>query len=194
MESDRYDEDAVFLGVFDENKFLAAFIRLITSPNPFMLDNEFSFLIKPCSDQIYRVGTGEISRLCVDPKSRGTAVSCAGVDTIIAMMVFKGLYLWCGKNNISFLYAVTEPKTQRLFFMKGIPLRVLGTPRKMPDGVTAIAVTLDWREFLAINESRRPELVNWFNQSRSLSSPRQPQRLASSLSRRVFSSTFECGK
>jgi len=123
-----------------------------------MLDNEFSFLIGSCSDRINRAGTGEISRLCVDPESRGTAVSCDGGDTIIAMMIFKGLYLWCGKNNISSLYAVTEPKTQRLFFMKGIPLRVLGTLRKMPDGVTAIAVTLDWREFLSINESKRPEL------------------------------------
>ena len=121
-ESDRYDEEAVFLGAFDENGFLAAFIRLIASPNPYMLDNEFSFLIGSSCDQINRAGTGEISRLCVDPESRGTAVSYAGGDTIIAMMIFKGLYLWCGINNISFLYAVTEPKTQRLFFMKGMPV------------------------------------------------------------------------
>lgn len=175
VESDNYDRSAVFFGVFNDNDDLTAFIRLIPAPHPFMLDKEFSFLIDSCTALRRGPGTGEISRLCVAPEHRGAIVRCDFGDTILAMFIFKGLYIWCLEQGIPYLYAVTEPKTQRLFVRRGIPLRQLGESRAMPDAVTAMAVTLDWDEFVEMNNEKRPDLLKWFNQVRSTSAQVRPQ-------------------
>jgi hypothetical protein len=52
---------AVFLGVFDESNYLAAFIRLIASPT-LHADNEFHS-DQACSDRINKAGTGNIASL-----------------------------------------------------------------------------------------------------------------------------------
>lgn len=193
VESDDYDRSAVFFGVFDDADVLAAFIRLIPGPHPFMLDKEFSFLIDACAALRRGPGTGEISRLCVAPDHRGTLVRCDCGDTILAMFVFKGLYLWCLEHGIPYLYAVTEPATQRLFVRRGIPLRQLGESRAMPDGVTAVAVALDWDEFVEMNNVKRPELLRWFNQAQSVSAQERPRPLELSTSNQASPSHCGCG-
>lgn len=176
LETDDYDDNAVSFGVFDERGRLSAYLRLIMPGRPFMLEREFSSLLDK-GHRVRRQGdTSEISRLCVAPESRSDKISGNfGIHTP-SMLLFKGVYAWCNKNGIRFLYAVAEDKVYRLFRAKGFPYRLVGGPVAMPDGVKAVAVMMDWREFEEMNRGKRPWMLKWFIRDKSSHAPlRLPQ-------------------
>lgn len=183
-ERDVYDDYSVSFGIFDDHGRIAATIRTIVAPDPFMLSNDFSFLVQDCLPLRTERDTVELSRLCVAPEYRTASFPASTSSQPVSMLLFKGLFRWCRANGIKLVYAETEPKTRKLFCIRGIPLRQIGTPCHMPDGVTAIAVTIDWDEFLELNRERKPDLVDWFfeekkiNRGRLFSAPgrsRQPE-------------------
>jgi N-acyl-L-homoserine lactone synthetase len=45
LEIDKYDQHAIFIGVFDDRHKLTAFSRLISPGTTFMIEKEFSSLI-----------------------------------------------------------------------------------------------------------------------------------------------------
>jgi N-acyl-L-homoserine lactone synthetase len=168
-EQDHYDEYSVSFGVFDDRGRIAATIRTIVAPDPFMLSNEFSFLVRDFLPLRTEPDTVELSRLCVAPEYRNAIFPTRGSSQSVSMLLFKGLFQWCRANDIRYVYAETEPKTRKLFCIRGIPLRQIGTPCHMPDGVTAIAVTIDWEEFLEVNRGRKPGLADWFSEGEKFS-------------------------
>lgn len=186
-ERDFYDDFAVSFGIFDAQGRIAATIRTIVGPDPFMLSNEFSFLVKDCLPLRTESDTVELSRLCVAPEYRNAVFPTSDSPQSVSMLLFKGLFQWCRLNGIKLVYAETEPKTRKLFCMRGIPLKPLGTPCHMPDGVTAIAVTIDWDEFIEMNRERKHGLVKWFfegdglNRDQSFFAQARSRRLGFSL-------------
>ena len=174
QEVDRYDHRAIFLGVFNEKGRLLAFVRLILPQATFMLEREFSLLVGPGHKIRKEDDTVEVSRLCVDPEARDCMVSGSFGSQSLSMLLYNGIYHWCVRENIRYLYLVVEQKIYRLLHLKGFPCKIIGKPKTMPDGVIAVAATMDWQEFKILNEIKRPKILKWFTQYQS--TPVQWQR------------------
>lgn len=164
LETDLYDRFAVHVGVFDKNRSLLAYVRLTTFPNQFMLEKEFRCILS--SNFVIRKerDTSELTRFCVATEARGDIFVAEHQFMNATALLFKGVYQLCLDNNIRFSYGVTDRTIHRYLTMKGYPYSLIGIPRKMPDGVVARAVILDWREFETINSKKRPELLSWYRQ------------------------------
>ncbi len=185
MESDEYDDHAVFFGVFDGGGNLVSFLRLIMPGRRFMMEKEFLFLVDPGHRLRKERDTAEISRLCVAPEARHSHRSGNFDVHKISLILFKGVYQWCKINNIRYLYAVTELKVFRLYCLKGFPYRLIGKPATMPDGVTVVAVMLDWYEFETTNAVKKPAFLGWFKPVRLSRLPPQSQPHATCLTHSV---------
>ncbi len=173
MEIDEFDNNCISFGVFDKNKKLTAYLRLIITINPFMLEHIFSDLIGPMHLLKKKRDTAEITRLCISPEARKNKImGNFGVNNI-SMFLYKGVFHWCKKNKIRFLYLVVEDKILRLLNAKGFPCNPIGEPKRMPDGVDAVAALMDWEEFRNNNIVKRPKLIEWFTEFQSSQAPGQ---------------------
>jgi N-acyl amino acid synthase of PEP-CTERM/exosortase system len=189
LELDEYDCDreTVSFGVFDSNGDLKAYLRLIPTSRPSMLEDIFSFLIGPGHELRKDSHTAEISRLCVAPEARRDSVAGNFGAHHVSMLLYKGVYNWCLQNGVRSLYLVVEEKVCRLLNAMGFPCELLGEGREMPDGVKAVAALMDWREFEFRNFVKRPALLKWFSQTRSDRYPAQLPRHESGLPHPAFS-------
>jgi N-acyl-L-homoserine lactone synthetase len=79
------------------------------------------------------------------------------------MLLYKGLYQWCIKNDKRHLYAVTEMKIYKLLCSIGFPCKLIGDLSKMPDGIVAVAFIIDLREWETIQITKRPKMLKWFS-------------------------------
>lgn len=162
LEIDSYDKGAIFFGVFDLHGNIKAFLRIVTSDNPFMLEHEFPFLVKEGSTIRKQNDVVEVSRLCVDIEARSETFSGNfGVHTT-SLLLYKGVYHWCLKNRKNYLYLVVEKKILKLLCAKGFPCKLIGEPKVMPDGVVTVAAMLSWREFEEISLVRTWNMKSWF--------------------------------
>src|ERR1039457_6236627 len=176
LEVDAYDDNAIFIAVFDQHNELKACLRVTLSTNHFMLEKEFPYLLGQDEKIRKSDDTIEISRLCVAPEARTEKISGNFGIHSLSLLLYKGLYRWCMMNRIRFLYLVVEEKVFRLFCASGFPCKMVRQPKEMPDGGVAAAAMLDWREFEVINNARRPKLFAWFSPAQSyLSSMQLPQ-------------------
>lgn len=187
IEIDDYDEHAVFIGVFDVQHNLKAFLRIVMPANTFMMEKEFPYLLKQSYEIRKESDTVEISRLCVEPGARIEKISGNFGVHYVSMILYKGVYHWCLKNNIRYLYLVVEEKVYRLLCAKGFPCNLIGEPRVMPDGVIAVAAMLDWREFEKISEMKRPKMLTWFRPNQLNHSITRLRQRESCSPHRVFS-------
>ncbi len=164
LEVDEYDAPAVHFGVLDDAEKLLAYVRLLTADRTFMLEKEFRCTLG--SDRALRKGnaTCELTRFCVEQSARGDVVRTEFGDFPLFMLLFKGLYQWSLQRGIHVIYAVTDRIVYKLLSMRGFPCERMGSPVKMPDGVIALSMRMDWREFLAMNAIKRPEVARWFAQ------------------------------
>lgn len=188
LEIDEYDCDreTVSFGVFDEKGNLNAYLRLIPTSRPSMLEDIFSFLIGPGHEFRKDAHTAEISRLCVALEARKDSVSGNFGAHHVSMLLYKGVYNWCLQNGVRSLYLVVEEKVYRLLNARGFPCELLGEGREMPDGVKAVAALMDWREFEFRNFVKRPDMLKWFSQTRSDQCPAQSPRRESGLPHPAF--------
>jgi len=162
LEIDIYDDDRMVpLGVFDQNRRLIAHLRITLPQRTFMMEREFTALIETPIGKTNR--TVEISRVCTEAETRAMKILTPHGNMHVSMLLYKGLYCWCCKNFISDMCMVIEKKLFRLLRMSGFPCRIMGKTIIMPDGVSAVAVRINWREFESINQSSKPQLLAWFN-------------------------------
>jgi len=163
LERDVYDAHALHFGVYRDKKILS-YLRLVSPEHRYMLEKEFRALVSPDHDIRKAPDTREVSRLCVSFDERGTKVRTSIGSIGVSMLLYRQVYQWCVPNKVRYLYLVVEYKVLRLLKMFGFPCVLVGEPTRMPDGVTAAAAIMDWREFEAKNLLSRPELVDWFSQ------------------------------
>ncbi len=169
------------MGIFDTENRLVAFLRLILPPSPFMLEEIFISLI----DFEYKIrketDTVEISRLCVAPEVRNNIIyGNFGIHNI-SMLLYKSVYYWSLRHKIRYLYMVVEYKFYKLLCMKGFPCKLIGKPKRMSDGIIAVAAIMDWQEFEILNSIKKPAMLRWFSQYQSIPASRQPQQLVPDL-------------
>jgi len=163
LDVDRYDRAAVPMGLYDSENVLTAYLRIITRPGAFMLEDEFSALAGKL--HVIRDGTDtvEASRFCMTAEARNRKVAAGGVERNISILLIKGLYLWCRTRGVRYIYAVSEEKALRFFRSLGLPFTRIGGPARMSDGVPSGAFLLDWREFERRNTEAHPLLMEWFS-------------------------------
>ncbi len=162
LEVDMYDEKAIYIGVFNKNTLLA-FIRLILAKNRFMIEQDFCMLVDPNHNIRKFEDTAEASRMCVGAEFRNYTVAGDNEKYPISTLLFKGVYLFCMKNKIRYIYAVVDMAMLRFLRTRGFSCRLIGKPQTMKDGVRAAAVILDWRHFERINKNKRANRLKWFN-------------------------------
>ena len=165
LEIDRYDEGAIYFGVFSESGKLMACIRLILSAHDFMIESDFSQLVDTGYDIRKQSDTAEASRVCVAPEARSLNIIRDNESYPVSMLLFKGVYLWCMENDIRYLYTVVETSMLRFLRAKGFPCKLIGRPQTMIDGTHAAAVLMDWRLFETVNSASRPHQFQWFTQT-----------------------------
>ncbi|MBI1810425.1 MAG: GNAT family N-acetyltransferase [Nitrospirae bacterium] len=186
LELDNYDDHAVFFGVFDVQNRLLAHMRLITAENDFMIEKEFLSLVGTGHKIRKEPDTVELTRCCVTSKARTYKISTEFGSFDILSLLLKGIYHWCLKNDIEYVYAVTDYRVYRLVHIKGFPFKLTDKPHIMPDGVVAVGVIMNWREFEDINKVKRPETLKWFTQYQSVPVPWQQPQPAPWLQHQVF--------
>ncbi|MBI5189402.1 MAG: GNAT family N-acetyltransferase [Nitrospirae bacterium] len=171
LEVDGYDRESVPFGVYGGDGSLVAYMRLIPPGGRFMLDGEFACLVAPRHTVVKGPDSAEVSRLCVSPVARAGLAGRGPGQGCALRLLFKGVYQWCLGRGIRYIYAAAEEGALRLYRLRGLPLRPLGGPVRMPDGALVRAVRLDWREFEEKNRVKDPVLLGWYQSaSRSPSS------------------------
>lgn len=175
LEMDEYDVYAIPFGVFNGQNNLSAFIRLVTDGNTLMIEKEFSSLVGRGHMVRKENDTGETSRICVAPEARNDVISGDFGVQSVSMLLYKGVYYWCITHDIRYIYTVVAYKMFRLLRAKGFSIELIGDLTTMPDGVVAVAVIMDWREFETSNKVKRPDMFRWFNQCQSVPAQSQSQ-------------------
>ncbi|MGA2191848.1 MAG: acyl-homoserine-lactone synthase [Nitrospirota bacterium] len=188
-EIDRYDEQAVAIGVFDPQDRLVAYMRLLRAEGAYMIEEEFKAMVDSGHNISHEKGTAELSRLCIAPEARKDTVKTKSGRYSISVLLLKGIYYWSKLNRVRHLYGVMEHKTYRLAWAKGFPLKLLGEPQIMPDGVVAVGILLDWQEFEFSNVIRHPGLIEWFSRYQSDLAGTQSPRRGSCSPHRAFALT-----
>ncbi len=163
-ETDEYDSHAVPIGILDAQNRILAYARLVLPDRTFMIEKEFSCLVSSNHKIRKEDDTAEVSRLCVSPEARNTSVSGNLGTHGLSMLLYKGIYHWCARNRVRYIYIVVDYKIYRLFWAKGFPCRPVGEPVAMPDGCIAVAAMVDFEELVSLNTLKRPELMRWFMQ------------------------------
>ncbi len=159
---DVYDtEDMVYVSVYDPSGKVIAHLRITRPDKTFMMEEVFAMLLekKPILKTKESI---EVSRVCTDIETRSLKISTSCGETPVSLLLYKGLFLWCESNAIRKMFMVVEKKLYRLLRMTGFPCKMLGE-RTMPDGVSAVALYIDWREFKLINMEKRKDFYNWFS-------------------------------
>ena len=155
------DKQMVPLGVFDSANRIIAHVRITLPQRSFMMEEEFPELI---DTPICKMNTTvEVSRVCTEMASRKTKIITPYGNMDISLLLYKGLYCWCCSNRINDVCMVIENKLLRLLKISGFPCRKLGKIVIMPDGVSAVAAKVSWREFAMLNRKNHPLLLAWFN-------------------------------
>jgi N-acyl-L-homoserine lactone synthetase len=164
LEIDDYDSHALPFGVVDAGGHVVAHMRIITGDNTYMLEREFLSLAGAGHVIRKEADTAELTRCCVSKSDRNTRLVTPLGDFDLFSYLLKGIYRWSLKNGIRYLYAVTDHRVFKLVQIKGLPFKAIGAPQVMPDGVIAVAILLDWREFEVQTATRRKNLLPWFTQ------------------------------
>ena len=175
-----------FFGVFDTQNRLLAHMRLIRAENDFMMEREFLSLIGNGHKIRKEPDTIELTRCCITSEARTYKISTEFGSFDIFSLLFKGIYHWCLKNDIEYVYGVTDYRVYRLLHIKGLPFKLINKPHTMPDGVVAVGVIMNWREFEYINKEKRPKILKWFTQYQAVPVQWQPQQPEAYLQHQVF--------
>lgn len=159
---DVYDtEGMVYVSVYDKTDKVIAHLRITRPDKTFMMEEVFAMLLKE-NPIVKTKGSIEVSRVCTDIETRSLKISTSCGETPLSLLLYKGLFLWCENNGMSKMFMVVEKKLYRLLRMTGFPCKMIGEST-MPDGVSAVALYIDWREFKLINMEKRKAFYNWFS-------------------------------
>ncbi|MBI3398144.1 MAG: GNAT family N-acetyltransferase [Deltaproteobacteria bacterium] len=111
MEKDGYDSVAHPIGIFDRENKLIGCVRLISAPQPFMIEKEFACLLP--QDEPFRkpLNMAEVTRICIKKEYRTILL---GSSLTLGHLIYKAIYQWCLMEDTRFLAAVVEKNTTAL--------------------------------------------------------------------------------
>lgn len=168
VERDEFDDDSTHIAVLDGQSEVVGAVRLIKSRAPWMLDTVFSALA-PASRITRGADAAEASRLAVHRHWRGKRL---GNGMRACDLLYKAAYVYCRVNGIRYLYMVVSDIVLAHMRRSGLPCQEIGAPQRMPDGVLATTVVLDWTRIHEI-----PALADWYASGWEMPRASQPSAL-----------------
>jgi N-acyl-L-homoserine lactone synthetase len=159
LEVDAYDAFATSVGLFDDERKLRGVFRMVSPPNPFMIESEF----RPCLLPNYEIrkehDTVEITRLALDP-----TLTDKGLSIRLMQVLFKGVYQWSMQNEARYLYMVIEKRFLRVLRGMGFTCDAISPAISLPPaGTLSIAAVLDWKQFHETCPQSQPAFFQWMN-------------------------------
>lgn len=174
LERDDLDAYATHLAVVHGSDIVGT-VRLAAHDVPWMLDGVFLPLLPggriPRGDD-----TVEASRLAVARPWRRARLENGAA---ICDLLYKATYAFCCLRRIRRVYMVTSDAVLRLMRRSGLPVTALAAPTRMPDGVMAVPLVLDWNHL-----ARTCERHGWFAAVKLLAPCSSPSRSRDMESRR----------
>lgn len=166
LERDAFDAHATSIVVLDAASAVVATVRLIDGNRPWMLDGPFRGLL-PEHVAPRRAGAMEASRLAVSRDARAIRLRSG---RRVAELLFKAAWIVSRLNGVGRLYLVASRAVSRRLTSAGLPCVPLAPPTRMPDGVDAVPILLDWERLGAEAPVR-----SWFDDGMD-ARPRAPRR------------------
>lgn len=163
LEIDEYDEYTEMIALLDPMRRVLGHVRLHESTVPYMIEREFAMVLGSGLLPFKGRDTAELTRFGVHPEARSLVLRTdhGTFDAITLMM--KGLYRWSKLRGVRTLFAVTDDRVLRILRMRGLPFESMAEPKLMPDGVTALAVRMNWAHFEEETRKKKPGFLAWFN-------------------------------
>jgi len=162
LEIDGYDTCTEMIAVLDARRRVLGQVRVHDASVPYMIEHEFTSVLGDSPIPFKGRDTAELTRFGVLPEARGQVVQTPFGGFDLFTLLFKGAYRWSKLHGVRTIYGVTDLRVLRLLHLRGFPFETVAEPRLMPDGVTAVAIRLDWAEFERQNSQRKPRLLAWF--------------------------------
>ena len=158
-EKDIYDTHAIHF-VAHKKGSVAGYVRLISSGNSFMLENEFKDLLTK-SDLVTlharKDEAAEISRLVLEKKLRNRYLSFW-----LRILLYRTIYQWSLKHEIRYWYMVVSSRFLK-HLQKLFPCRSIGISKEYNKGHgVTVAAVLDLREAEKKIQREHPNLYRWF--------------------------------
>lgn len=162
LEIDDYDTCTEMIAVLDSRRRVLGQVRVHDASVPYMIEHEFTSVLGASPIPFKGRDTAELTRFGVLPEARGQVVQTPFGGFDLFTLLFKGAYRWSKLHGVRTIYGVTDLRVLRLLHLRGFPFETVAEPRLMPDGVTAVAIRLDWARFEQENARSRPRLLAWF--------------------------------
>jgi N-acyl-L-homoserine lactone synthetase len=141
LERDAFDEHCTTVVVTEpDRREVLATVRLVPGDRPWMFDGPFRALIAD-APALERGRAVEASRLAVAKAARSARLTNG---RRLAELVFKATYLFCRQRGDRYVYMVTSDVVGRRFTTVGLPCSPVCGGTRMPDGVLAVPLVLDW--------------------------------------------------
>jgi N-acyl-L-homoserine lactone synthetase len=141
LERDAFDEHCSTVVVTEPDRHeVLATVRLVAGHRPWMFDGPFQALISDAGP-LQRSGAVEASRLAVAKTARTVRMPNG---RRLAELLFKAAYLLGRQRGNRYVYMVTSDVVARRFTTAGLPCSPVCDGTRMPDGVLAIPLVLDW--------------------------------------------------
>lgn len=157
LEKDRYDAFAYPIGIFDDMNRLLGHVRLICSPDPFMIEKEFSRLLPKDGVFLKTPSLAESTRICVSRDVRNSHV----MSMTLGHLLYKAIYHWCRLNGIARLVTIVEKRYYVLLKRSKFPFEAVGDFHLLGEGVLSGIIVLDWGRVENELSKTRPDFYNW---------------------------------
>jgi len=159
LEVDVYDAFATSVGLFDDDRKLRGVFRMVRSPFPFMIENEF----RPCLLASCKIrkehDTAEITRFALDP-----TLTEKGLSSRLLLTLLKGIYQWSRQNEVPYMYMVVEKRFLRVLRGIGLSCEAISPAVSLPPaGALSIAAVFDWKHFYETCPLEKPSFFQWMN-------------------------------
>jgi acyl homoserine lactone synthase len=151
QEIDKYDNNAIMMGVYNEKHELIGTARIIYSSSPMMIEKEFADLVSESHTIRKNKDPFEVTRFGIKKSVRNKVKGKA------SLALYKGLYLWSLLNDMRYMYIVVDRMMMFNLKIKGIPCKKLGNIKINPDGCRSMSAIIDLREF---EEKMKPTSKN----------------------------------
>jgi N-acyl-L-homoserine lactone synthetase len=168
LEVDGYDAFTEMIGILDGQRRVLGQVRMHESGVPYMIEREFATVLGSGLLPFKGRDTAEITRFGVAAEARLLRAKSRHGDYDLATLLLKGVYRWSLARNVRTVFAVVDHRVFRLLTLRGFPFETMAEPKRMPDGVVALAIRLDWNRFEAQSRELRPELLAWFSEGSNL--------------------------
>jgi N-acyl-L-homoserine lactone synthetase len=141
LERDSFDEHCTSIVVTEpDRREVVATVRLVPGHRPWMFDGPFRALVGD-PRALRRTRAMEASRLAVAKAARRVRLPSG---RRLAELLFKATYFLCRQRGDRYVYMVTSDVVGRRFTTAGLPCAALCEGTRMPDGVMAVPLVLDW--------------------------------------------------